>query len=74
MGSYKKVLFFKLYIIIMAKLHGFGRPMDPITEFDGDDEEDVPRQKPKYVRQLAMVDAESCTMQDPPVENKTKED
>ena len=28
--------------------------MDPITEFDGSDEEAVLRQKPKYARQLAM--------------------
>ena len=51
----------------MAELHEFVRPMDLITYV-------VPRQKPKYARQLAMVDAESCTMQDPPLENKTKED
>ena len=53
----------------MAELQGFVRPK-PITEFDGEDV--VPR--PKYARQLAMVDeAESC-MPDPHVENKTKED
>ena len=46
--------------------------MDLITEFDGEDI--LPRQKPKYARQLAMVDAETCAMQDPPVENQTKED
>ena len=55
----------------MAKLHGFARPMGPITEFDGKDV--VPR--PKYVRQLAMVDEESCMLDpvkpDPsPVETK----
>ena len=53
----------------MAKLHGFARPMGPITEFDGEDL--VPR--PKYVRQLAMVDEES-RIPDPvkpdPVETK----
>ena len=49
----------------MAKLHGFARPMDPITEFDAGDEDVVSR--PKYARQLAMED------EDPPVENKTKE-
>ena len=53
----------------MAKLHGFTRPMDPTTEFDGSDEDVVPRQKPKYARQLAMEDEERS---DPPVE--TKED
>ena len=41
----------------MAELHEFVRPMDLITEFDGEDI--VPRQKPKYSRQLAMVDAET---------------
>ena len=31
--------------------------MEPITKFDGsDDEVDIPIQKPKYVRQLAMED------------------
>ena len=55
----------------MAKLHGFVRPMDIFTEFDGSDEDVVPRQKPKYARQLAMEDEERL---DPPVENKTKED
>ena len=55
----------------MAKLHGFTRPMDLITEFDGNDEDVVPRQKPKYARQLAMEGEERS---DPPVENKTKED
>ena len=55
----------------MAKLHGFARPMDIFTEFDGSDEDVVPRQKPKYARQLAMEDEERP---DPPVENKTKED
>ena len=55
----------------MAELHGLARAMDPITEFDGDDEDLVPRQKPKYARQLAMEDEERS---DPPVENKTKED
>ena len=43
----------------MAELHGFVR-LEPITEFDGEDV--VPR--PKYARQLAMVDEESC-MSDP---------
>ena len=43
--------------------------MDILTEFDGSDEDVVPRQKPKYARQLAMVDEERP---DPPVENKTK--
>ena len=57
----------------MAELHGFVRAMGPITEFDGSDEDVVPRQKPKYARQLAMIDAES-RMPDHPVENKTKED
>ena len=55
----------------MAKLHGFTRPMDIFTEFDGSDEDVVPRQKPKYARQLAMEGEERS---DPPVENKTKED
>ena len=45
--------------------------MDIFTEFDGSDEDVVPRQKPKYARQLAMEDEERP---DPPVENKTKED
>ena len=53
----------------MAKLHGFARPMGPITEFDGEDLVS----RPKYVRQLAMVDEES-RMPDPvkpdPVETK----
>ena len=43
--------------------------MDPITEFEGDDEVSV--KKSKYARQLAMMDKERL---DPPVENKTKED
>ena len=55
----------------MAKLHGFARPMEPITEFDGSDEDVVPRQKPKYARQLAMKDEERP---DHHVENKTKKD
>ena len=59
------------FIITMAKLHGFTRPMDLITEFDGSNEDVVPRQKPKYARQLAMEGEERS---DPPVENKTKED
>ena len=45
--------------------------MDIFTEFDGSDEDVVPRQKSKYARQLAMEDEERP---DPPVENKTKED
>ena len=56
----------------MAKLHGFTRPMmEPITEFDAGEEDVVPRQKPKYARQLAMEGEERA---DPPVENKMKED
>ena len=55
----------------MAKLHGFAHSMNPITEFDGGEEDVVPRQKPLYTRQLAMVDEERP---DPPVENKMKED
>ena len=55
----------------MAKLHAFAHAMDPITEFDGDDEDVVPWQKPKCARQLAMEDEERP---DPHVENKTKED
>ena len=56
----------------MSKLHGFTRPMEPITEFDGSDEDVVPRQKPKYAaRQLAMEGGES-RIPDPPVENNTK--
>ena len=55
----------------MAKLDGFARPMDIFTEFDGSDEDVVPRQKPKYARQLAMEGEERP---DPPVGNKTKED
>ena len=56
----------------MAKLHGFARPiMEPITEFDAGDEDFVPKQKPKYARQLAMEGEERS---DPPVENKSKED
>ena len=57
----------------MAELHGFVRSMDLITEFDGSDEDIVPRQLPKYARQLAMKDGES-PIPDPLVENKTKED
>ena len=53
----------------MAELHGFARPMDIFTEFDGGDEVSV--RKPKYARQLAMEDEERS---DPPVENKRKED
>ena len=56
----------------MAELHEFIRPMDLITEFDGSDEDVVPTQTPKYARQLAMVDAECCTKQDPPPENNRK--
>ena len=45
----------------MAKLHGFGRPMmEPITEFDAGDGDVIPWQKPKYARQLAMVDEEKA--------------
>ena len=55
----------------MAKLHGFTRSMEPITEFDAGDEEVVLRQKPKYARQLAMEGEERS---DPPVENKMEED
>ena len=55
----------------MAKLHGFARSMEPITEFDAGDEEVVLRQKPKYARQLAMEGEERS---DPPVENKSEED
>ena len=51
----------------MAKLHGFARPMEPITEFDAGDEDVVPRQKPKYARQLAVEDEERP---DPPREKK----
>ena len=69
--SYKTELFSHVFIITMAKLHGFARSMEPITEFDAGDEEVVLRQKLKYARQLAMVDEERP---DPPVENKTKED
>ena len=57
----------------MAKLHGFARPIDLITEFDGSDKDVVPRQKPKYARQLAM-EGEESRMPDHPVENKTKKD
>ena len=67
--TYKKVLFSCFSIITMAKLHGFTRAMDPITEFDGSDE--VTLKHSKYARQLGM---ESKERSDPPVENKTKED
>ena len=70
---YKTERFSYYFIITMAKLHGFARPMDLITEFDGSDEDVVPRPKPKYARQLAM-EGEESRMPDPPVENKTKED
>ena len=63
-----KGLVFKPLIITMAELQVFTRHMDPIT--DGGDEGVVPRQKPKYVRQLGMEGEERS---DPPVENKTKE-
>ena len=66
-----KGLVFKLLIITMAKLRGFTRLMDIFTECDDGDEDVSPRQKPKYVRQLAMEGEERA---DPPVENKTKED
>ena len=55
----------------MAKLHGFAHSMEPITEFDAGDEEVALRQKPKYARQLSMMDEERSN---PPVENKSKED
>ena len=55
----------------MDELHGFTRSMDPKTEYDADEEDVVPRQKPKYARQLVMEDEERP---DPPVENKMKED
>ena len=45
--------------------------MDILTEFDGNDEEVVPRQKSKYARPLSIEDEERP---DPPVENNTKED
>ena len=51
----------------MAKLHGFARSMEPITDFDGSDEEVVLSQKPKYARQLSMMDEERP---DPPAETK----
>ena len=57
----------------MAELRRFARSMDLITEFDGSDEDVVPRQKPKYTRQLAM-EGEESRVPDSPVENKTKED
>ena len=57
----------------MAKLHGFVRTINLVTEYDGNDENVVPRQKPRYVRQLAMVDEES-RVPDHPVVNKTEED
>ena len=53
----------------MAKLHGFTRAMDPITEFDGSDE--VSLKHSKYAHQLGMEGEERP---DPPVESKTKED
>ena len=68
------MLVFILYLIAMAKLHEFARPMDLVTDFDEGDEYFVPRQKPKYARQLAMVDAESCMPDPHPLEIKTKED
>ena len=73
-GKLYKGIISILSIINMAKLHGFARPMDLVTEFDGSDEDVVPRQKPKYARPLAMVDAESCMPDPHPIENKTKED
>ena len=51
----------------MAKLHGFARSIEPITEFDAGDEDVIPWQKPKYARQLAMADEERP---DPPPETK----
>ena len=56
----------------MAKLHGFVHALEPITKFDGsDDEVDIPIQKPKYVRQLALDDEfVSDTPPDPTVEKK----
>ena len=65
--------FHTFFIITMAKLHGFTRPMDLIPEFDGSDEDVVQRSKPKYARQLAM-EGEESRMPDPHVEDKTKED
>ena len=55
----------------MAELHGFARPMDLITEFDGNDEDVVPRQKPKYARQLAM-EGEESRMPDPPARKQNE--
>ena len=43
--SYKAELVFVLFVITMAKLHGFSRSMEPITEFDDGEEDVVPRQK-----------------------------
>ena len=74
MWKLNKGLIFILYFITIAKLHGFVGPMDLITEFDGSDEDVVPRQKPKSARQLAMVDAESFMPDPHTLENKTKED
>ena len=70
---YENEWFSYYFIITMAELHGFARPMDLISEFDGSDEDVVPRQKPKYARQLAM-EREESSMPDPPVENKTEKD
>ena len=71
--TYKKGSVIILYIKTMAELHGFVRPLDIITEFDGSDKDVELRKKPKYVRKFAMVDRECC-MSDPPIKNQTKEE
>ena len=48
-GSYKKVVCSNLIFITMAVLHGIVRPIKILTEFDGSDEDVVPRQKPKTI-------------------------
>ena len=53
-------------------MHGFTRPMDLTTEFHGSEEDVVPRQKPKYARELVMESGES-RMPDHPVENRAAE-
>ena len=63
--GYKNEAVFSLLIITMAKLHGFVRPMDIFTAFDGSVVYIVPRQKPIYARQLAM---EYEYRPDPPIE------
>ena len=58
----------------MSKLQEVARPMDMMTDIDTVEDYCEPSKKPKYTRQLAMVDAETGMLDPHPLEKKTKED